>query len=735
MRSSGTSLFVLMSVGLGACGGGGSAGGVAGGGQTSGGYSGSVNVDFTQIANPSSFETAEYFRSGALDQINASSIYSVGGTGEGQLVAVIDTGIDTDHPQLINNLHPESTYIVTGNKADVEDGGYHGTMVAGVIAAERDNSGLHGVAFDAQILAIRADSPGTCPANCSFSQTNLAAATDYAVTHNADVINYSLGGANSLTSTFRQSLNNAADAGAVLVLAAGNDGASESTFPGQFAAQSGSDGRAIVVGAVDSNNNIAGFSNRAGVAKNAYIVAPGMAIESTFPGGGNGIASGTSMAAPVVSGAAAALMDAAPSLTPEQVVQLLLTTATDLGAPGVDDVYGWGLLNLEEAISPQGTLSIPTSDTVDGGSAVASSTSLALGGALGGVQIPAAEVMLLDGYQRAYMTPLDAFALTGSAQLDLTGFLARRDDQVGSMMFAGGQMGFTAYDIDGADRQIRLDREFGDGLAMHAFIDDRGRLGEVDRSFGLDLINETSSGHAFSGFAKGAGFGVNQRLVGRQTLSLTAAGGAREGEESATRLLAAGYAMPITDGFTFGMRAGQLEEDEAVLGSRGQGAFALQGWQATSFAEFSLNAAVSERFSLFMRAAIGRSRGQEGGDDQPLALDDFWSTSWALGWQSKDLLAKADRLTVAIAQPLRAENAGLTTNLPVARSLEGEVIRDQRHERLNDQGREIDLELAYRRSLDDAQTIGLNVMLRHEPGHDRSAHAEVIGVATYRLNF
>ena len=118
----------------------------------------------------------------------------------------------------------------------------------------------------------------------------------------------------------------------------------------------------LAVVATDLNNRIAPFSNGCGIARNYCLAAPGTRILSTFhrqEAGdkverGYGIYSGTSMAVPMVSGALAVLKGRDSQLTAKQAVEIILKTATDLGAPGVDDVYGHGLLNLAKALEPQG---------------------------------------------------------------------------------------------------------------------------------------------------------------------------------------------------------------------------------------------------------------------------------------------------------------------------------------------------------------------------------------------
>ena len=296
--------------------------------------------------------------------LRAASAYAAGATGRGVTVGVVDTGIDVDHPEFAGQIAAASTNIVSGNPAMVDDIDGHGTAVAGVIAARRNQALTHGVAFQARLLAVRADAAGSCPGGCAFDQTDLATATDYAVAHGAGVINYSLGGASSLGAPLHDAFGRAVKAGTVLVFAAGNEGAAEPTFPGRFAADPAAGDQAIAVGAVDAKKQIASFSNRAGSAQDHYLVAPGVNVLAPALGGGAALVSGTSFAAPHVSGAAAVVLSAAPYLSAAQVVQVLIDSATDLGAPGTDPVYGHGLVNLEAALGPLGTLSVPLGSTV-----------------------------------------------------------------------------------------------------------------------------------------------------------------------------------------------------------------------------------------------------------------------------------------------------------------------------------------------------------------------------------
>jgi len=281
-------------------------------------------------------------------------------TGAGSVVAVIDSGVQLDHPDLAGRLWTNPTEVC-GNSSDDDANGYvddcrgwdfgmndadpnfdvgssgfdHGTHVAGIIAAGRNGVGVVGVAPDAQVMVLKASiaSTGALP------MSSIVGALDYAVVEGADVVNMSLGTspgtARSAVAALETAVQYAVAQGLTVVAAAGNSGVDTSSalvFPAAFSLYY--DG-VVAVGSTTNTDVRSSFSNF-GTPVNIY--APGSVILSTVGSSGYGYKSGTSMATPMVAGAAAAMRSLAPTLAPGVVRTRLVATARPLswGAPMLD---------------------------------------------------------------------------------------------------------------------------------------------------------------------------------------------------------------------------------------------------------------------------------------------------------------------------------------------------------------------------------------------------------------
>ncbi len=283
--------------------------------------------------------------------------------GRGTTVAVVDTGVSGTHADLTPPL-PDGrprvaagTSFLYGDAANGTPGNVdphgHGTHVAGIVAAARDNGlGGAGVAPGAQILPVRVLS-----ATGSGWSTDVVAGILWAHQAGADVINLSLGGPGNVPGDMAAALDRVTTdtsrgkAPSVVVAAAGNSGAGgEANWPGRSP-------RAIAVAATDPADNVAGFSTRGSYVS---VAAPGVSILSTCRSGGYCTMSGTSMATPMVAGAAAVLRQQQPSRTTEQVRAQLEGTARDVSVPGRDVDSGAGRIDLAAATAaPQLAVNTP----------------------------------------------------------------------------------------------------------------------------------------------------------------------------------------------------------------------------------------------------------------------------------------------------------------------------------------------------------------------------------------
>ena len=250
------------------------------------------------------------------------------------MVAVIDTGIDLEHPDLSGQV--SGGYDFVNEDADPTDDHGHGTLVAGSIAAKANNgAGIAGTAPGVRLLALKALS-----ATGIGNDFDVARAIRYAADRGAKVINMSFGGPDA-SQTLQDAIDYAYAKGVVLVGAAGNEGQGSLYYPGAGA-------HVMAVGASDRLDRRASFSN---YGRSLSVIAPGVSVLSTSRGGRYDPVSGTSIAAPQVAGVAALIFSNWPSLRPDDVRARIERSAKDGGTPGYDEQYGWGRLDAAAAMA------------------------------------------------------------------------------------------------------------------------------------------------------------------------------------------------------------------------------------------------------------------------------------------------------------------------------------------------------------------------------------------------
>ncbi len=284
----------------------------------------------------------QFKRQWALNSVNGNKTWSTAPTGSGAkpvIVAVLDTGVDVNHPDLRTRLVSGINMLNPLKSSRDSDG--HGTHIAGIISALTNNkTGIAGVAGMAPVKVM----PVKVFDGNEGSDVSISNGIIWAVDHGARVINMSFG-SYSKSEVLNEAIDYAYKKGVVLVAAAGNWASEEVSYPAAVS-------RVIAVSAIDNKNNISEFSSYGPLID---ICAPGEDIYSTFwdPYKGSTYTemSGTSMASPMVAGLAALLLTKNPKLTNDEIRQIIEVSATDLGDSGWDTKYGHGKINVDKAMT------------------------------------------------------------------------------------------------------------------------------------------------------------------------------------------------------------------------------------------------------------------------------------------------------------------------------------------------------------------------------------------------
>jgi subtilisin family serine protease len=268
------------------------------------------------------------WQSSYLGNVDLPAAWDVTTGRDDLVVAVLDTGVDLHHADLAARLVP-GTDLVNRDSVPDDDNG-HGTMVAGIVAAQtNNNAGVAGVTWQGRVMPVK-----VLDADGSGTDADVAAGIVWAADHGAGIINLSLGGPGE-SRVIQAAVDHALARDVMVVAAAGNESTSTPDWPAAA-------GGVIAVGATTSSNTLASFSNYGSWVD---LVAPGVSITSTAKGGGYATGSGTSFSSPIVAGVAALARAADPGAGAVQIADRLSRGAKDLGAPGADATFGAGLLD------------------------------------------------------------------------------------------------------------------------------------------------------------------------------------------------------------------------------------------------------------------------------------------------------------------------------------------------------------------------------------------------------
>ena len=605
-----------------------------------------------------------------------------GGTGKGTLGVVMDSGLDLNHADIdlerirtdlgrgfSLNKFPKVELIAKPDTAEWTDKNGHGTHVLGIMGASKNDTGIHGIAPDADYMAFKAHW------SWEITYYQFVDALNRAVDAGADAMNNSwsfslrdIRNSEDYTALelFRDSkkyvgaelylaLRNAMQNGLSIVFAAGNDSYDTTSVWGRLPkAAPEIEGNFIVVTALtktDSleNAEVQEWANKCGAAMNWCLAAPGTDIlsldktitetylrneDGSFKRNNDGSfetvvnvdrnatreLSGTSMAAPHVTGAILVLKSRFPELTTPEIHQILFDTAYDLGEPGIDPVYGHGALDLRNAHAPQGQIVAELGETVDQRTALLSETLFVENPVTGGVLADALSeqtILVTDRYDRSYFASLGPTIVPGGEGTEA--------------METGLHAAFN--------RTAVSDFIPGFGLRLDAF--DAGH--DVTRIAHMDPVIAQLSARSGIGFSM-------QVPVEKATVSMASV------TAPDARAVSLGVGLVSEQGHGISFTAGHAVEEDRILGATAAGAFAGLNSE-TLYGRIQTDIAVNEKVMLNGSVTAGQTSFNGAGLLSNGRAD---TLAMAFGLTLNDALADGDKLSLALARPLAVSGGHVT---------------------------------------------------------------------------
>jgi hypothetical protein len=712
----------------------------------------------TPTPTPSSFDTAEYRSTVGAVSMNALTAYAHGATGAGIKIGIIDSGIDVQSEEFgdcSGGIGTGSCRILapsrsTAGNPTIDDEGGHRTAVAFTIAGRRNGAGTHGAAFDTQLVVYRADTPGSCAteipgdedSGCSFNDSAIAAAINDARTNGGvRAINISLGGG-SPNGAVDAAMTQATAAGIIIVQSAGNDGGADpDPFTENAANLAISHGLIIIAGSVDANDQISSFSNRAGTSKNFFLAAVGTQVRAPDATNTPFFWSGTSFSAPQITAAIALIAQAFPNLSGEQIVALLYASARDAGAPGIDEVYGRGILDLTRAFQPIGSMSIA-------GTASVSSTSnvnLTLSAPMGDARQGAMSCVVLDGFQRAFTMDLAQTIDRDGPRRRLPGLMASRERSF-AVGVKGVRVDVTLLPATESALLERLGVRGEDARRTHILAATViGRL-TGDAQF---AIGASESGNALT--ARLAGRDDPAFLVARDPVNSTGfdvdVGGSvavrqRVGDWGVTLAGEVGDVLARRDTTLHGLMwrperlgygratlgvdrrlgpvrigasATRMREADTLLGARFLGGFG-SARADSMFLDLGARADFGGGWTLGGSMRQGWTWAELRGGVKGSGL--IRTDGFAADIGKAGVFGGGDRFGIRVAQPLRVSRGGIDYLLPAQWDYGSLSVTAWNSARLNlaPRGREVDFEMSYARPFLGGDISG-NLFVRRDPGN------------------
>ncbi len=711
-----------------------------------------------------------------------NTIESAANWGKGQILGVVDTGINATHPQFAAGQVSQalsSCAAVSFKCANgfADDNG-HGTAVASIAAGYRPS--LFSTIAAGGYTTVAGNFIGVAPlANIVSEKVLNAAGSGYstdvangvrkAADAGAGVINVSITFGNDANTV--AAINYAAAKGAFIVWAGGNSaqnllGNLNTSGLTQTAIQ-----HLVFAGSVNSANAASSFTNKPGAgalvsttgAKTSYslrwVMAPGEAILAPQTTAGNSayaLWSGTSMAAPIVSGSLMLLQNAWPILkTKGTTADLLLATTTDLGIAGVDATYGKGLVNLTTAFNPYGALSVTTT----GGQTVAVSSltgTLLSSGALGSlssIQSKLAKYTAFDSYARNFSVNLSGLIKTPTSKATTNPLPTNTYSAPNVMKFAGGEL---AYAIESNGGTLQHLGEFGynaeqsPGLttgytlfsSKTGSVSGFGYGSSSSYPFAKALYNDDMIARQMSDFdtsnvgslAQGGyqfSYGTSVSPDLRIAASYTATPEAPVMSPNAAQnsQVKFGVAYRFTQHITGGMTYSNVAERSSLLGAAyNSGSILALGQNATEVFGFSLGYRVDRNSSVLLNTEFGTTKAGNGDAGSLFsATSSLQSQAWSATYLQQNIWTANDQLAASVKQPLRvtAGSAAITT---ASVDAQGYAVYEKSWASLVPNGREVDVTVNYRVPTNKIDTLMLQAAYQKDSLNIAGNHAAQLGM-------
>ena len=728
-----------------------------------------------------------------LALIKASAAYARGATGMGETVMVVDRGIYEQHAEFGGGKVELAT---PRDRPGVDDNGDHGTAVTGVLAARRDGTGMHGVAFDAGIKLLHVNlqndlhwAAAAEPDNFSTTYRDGPVSRSFdrylsQATGDVSIINMSFGGFGPSIHELDESDLRAHAAGLVRALAqagtpvadrkimvwsAGNILASHSAThrnsPGWLSALGVHfpelRAHTLTVVAVGRDGEIFENSHRCGIAWEICIAAPGADIYAPLsPLGARtnryGATAGTSFAAPVVAGALALVRQYfRGQVGNTELVTRIMATANKTGRYSDRTIYGQGLLDLDAATSPVGSTAMFTGTDFGATRYASESSTLALSPSFGSssARLRRQEIAMFDELKAPFFLPMETFLLTSPSAKPLAGTLARMREPVRRRALpGGGTLGFS-YDTSremlekGAAgiSMLSLMQPVANGRMMFL-----GYRAPHDRYFGLHragvvaddwLAMGTGLSAPYPALAQDGMLLGGERRLGLGTLRAAVFGGTAQWNDRRDPDPGRAYGVrgeyqwsPDLARYGASVQFGWLHEEERMLGARANGAFGTVRGH-TWFGGATGHWSLGPRWTGFAAAHLGLSDPRLGNDRRMLrAVTPVWSSSFGAGALGKALWTPRDRLSIQISQPHRVESGKARLRWAAGRTRYGDLLLKEASIPLAPDVRQIDVELKYDRPFGEGE-LWLAGAVSRNPGHIQDASTAYAAFVRYFLRF